>query len=159
MNCQQQVEQFLREHQVAYQIQHHPQVFTAQQIAACEHVSGKMVAKSVVASADNQKILLVLPATCRVDVDKVRALVGAKHVSLAREEELKHILPNCEVGAIPPFGNLYALPVYIERSLTNQETILFPVGTHTETMSLKYTDLERLVQPTVADFALMPMAV
>ncbi|HEX7733809.1 MAG TPA: YbaK/EbsC family protein [Ktedonobacteraceae bacterium] len=156
MKCQEQLEQYLRERQVTYQIQHHPQAYTAQNIAECEHISGKKVAKSVIVLADNQKVLLVLPATCRVDLDRVRECLGARDVRLAREEEFRNAFPNCEVGAMPPFGNLYSLPVYVERSLTTQETIVFPIGTHTETMSLKYADFERLVQPTVSDFALRP---
>jgi Ala-tRNA(Pro) deacylase len=154
MKCQEQLEQYLREHQVEYQIQHHPQVYTAQNIAECEHISGKKVAKSVVVIADGREMLLVLPATCRVDLDKVRACAGARDVRLAREEEFRNSFPNCEVGAMPPFGNLYNLPVCVEQSLATQETIVFPCGTHTETMSLKYADFERMVQPTVADLAL-----
>lgn len=159
MKCQEQLEQYLRERQVAYQIQHHPQAYTAQQIAECEHISGKKVAKSVVASADGKMVLLVLSAAQRVDLDKVRALLGAKNVTLAHEEDFRNIFPGCEVGTMPPLGNLYNLPVYVEKGLTRQETIVFPVGTHTETMSLKYADLERLVQPIVAEFALTPTLV
>lgn len=159
MNCQEQLEQYLSAHNVAYQIHHHPQAYTAQQIAAREHVSGKKVAKSVVVSADNQLALLVLPAAQRVDLDKVRTFLGAQKVSLVNERALQNIFPDCEVGAIPPFGNLYNLPVYVEHSIINQDPLVFPVGTHTATMSLKYTDLERLVQPTLADFAWTPMAV
>lgn len=159
MKCQQQLEQYLREKQVPYQIQHHPQAFTAQQIAECEHISGKKVAKSVVVNADNKKVLCVLPASHRVDLNRLRSILGAQNVSLAREDEFQNIFPGCEVGSEPPFGNLYNIPVYVERSLTTQETIVFPIGTHTETMSLKCSDFERLVQPTVADFALKPTLV
>jgi Ala-tRNA(Pro) deacylase len=159
MKCQEQLEQYLRERQVAYQIQHHPQAFTAQQIAECEHISGKKVAKSVVVNADNRTVLCVLSAAQRVDLDRIRSILGAQNVSLTREDEFQNIFPGCEVGSEPPFGNLYNIPVYVERSLTTQETIVFPIGTHTETMSLKYADFERLVQPTVADFALKPTPV
>lgn len=159
MKCQEQLEQYLRERKVGYQIQHHPQAYTAQQIAEREHISGKRVAKSVVVQADASKVLLVLPASQRVDLSRVRAILGAQEVHLANEEDLRRLFPNCDVGAMPPFGNLYSLPVYVERSLTTQESIVFPIGTHTETMSLAYLDFERLVQPTVAEFALRPMAV
>lgn len=159
MKCQEQLEQYLRERQVAYQIQHHPQAYTAQQIAECEHISGKKVAKSVVASADDNMVLLVLSASSRVDLDKVRELLSAQDVRLAHEDEFQKLFPGCELGAMPPFGNIYALPVYVERNLSKQETIVFPIGTHTETMSLKYADFARLVQPTVADFALKPTLV
>lgn len=159
MKCQEQLEQHLREHQVVYQIQHHPQAYTAQKIAECEHISGKKVAKSVIVHADGRQVLLVLPATCRVDLDKVSTCLGAQHVRLASESEFQNTFPGCEVGAMPPFGNLYNLPVWVEQSLTGQETIVFPAGTHTETMSVKYADFEQLIQPRIADFALRPMPV
>jgi len=154
MRCQEQLEQYLREQHIPYQIQHHLVAFTAQQIAEGEHISGKKVAKSVVVFADNTMVLLVLPAAFRVDLQKVQECLGAKQVHLAREEEFQTAFPGCEVGAIPPFGNLYGLPVYVEQSLTTQETIVFPIGTHTETMSLKYADFERLLHPTILKFAL-----
>lgn len=159
MKCQEQLEQYLRAHQIEYQIQHHPQAYTAQSIAECEHISGKRVAKSVVILADIHKVLLVLPATCRVDFERVRARLGAQEVRLAHEEEFKNSFPDCETGAMPPFGNLYNLPVYVERNLAGQESIVFPIGTHTETMSLKYADFASLVQPIVADFAVKPTPV
>ena len=157
MRCQEQLEQYLRTHQISYQIQHHPVSFTAQQIAGSEHISGKKVAKSVVVFADNNMVLLVLPAAFRVDLDKAQARLGVQEVRLAHEGEFQAAFPGCDVGAMPPFGNLYGIPVYVEESLTKQETIVFPIGTHTETMSLKYADFERLVQPTVTEFALKPL--
>lgn len=159
MKCQEQLEQYLRDHQIAYQIQHHPQAYTAQKIAQCEHISGEKVAKSVIIVANSDKVLLVLQATCRVDLDKVRSCLGVQEVRLANEDEFQNSFPNCETGAMPPFGNLYNLPVYAEQRLTMQETIVFSIGTHTETMSLKYADFERLVQPRIADFAWRPTLV
>jgi len=159
MKCQEQLEQYLCDNHVMYQIQHHPQAYTAQSIAECEHISGNKVAKSVVVFADNKPVLLVLPASYRVDLDKVRTCLGARDVRLAHEEEFRNSFPDCEVGAMPPFGNLYSLLVCVEQSLTKQETIVFPVGTHTETMSLKYADFEHLVQPIIADFASRPTLV
>jgi Ala-tRNA(Pro) deacylase len=159
MKCQEQLEQYLRDHQIAYQIQHHPQAYTAQQIAQCEHISGEKVAKSVIVVANSNKVLLVLQATCRVDLDKVRSCLGVQEVRLASEQEFQNAFPNCETGAMPPFGNLYNLAVYVEQSLARQETMVFSIGTHTETMSLKYADFERLVQPRIADFALRPTLV
>lgn len=154
MRCQEQLEQYLREQHISYQIQHHPVAFTAQKIAEGEHISGHKVAKSVVVFADTTMVLLVIPAAFRVDLQKIQACLGAKQVRLAHENEFQATFPGCEVGAIPPFGNLYGLPVYVEQSLTTQETIVFPIGTHTETMSLKYADLERLIHPTILEFAL-----
>ena len=156
MRCQEQLEHYLREHQIPYQIQHHPVAFTAQRIAQGEHISGKKVAKSVVVFADQTMVLLVLPAVFRVDLQKVQECLGAKQVRLAHEDEFQAAFPGCEVGTMPPFGNLYGLPVYVEQSLTTQETIVFPIGTHTETMSLTYADFERLLYPSILEFALKP---
>jgi Ala-tRNA(Pro) deacylase len=156
MQCQVKLEQYLRLEQVPYQIQHHSVAFTAQQIAESEHISGKKVVKSIVVLADGRKILLALPASLRVDLDKVRTHLGAQDVHLAHEYEFKADFPDCEVGTMPAFGNLYGIPVYVEQSLIRQETIVFPIGTRTETMSLKYADFERLVHPTVIEFDLKP---
>ena len=156
MRCQEQLEQYLHEHQIPYQIQHHPVAFTAQRIAQGEHISGKQVAKSVVVFADTTMVLLVLPAAFRVDLQKVQECLGAKQVRLAHEDEFQTAFPGCEVGAMPPFGNLYSLPVHVEQSLTTQQTIVFPIGTHTETMSLTYADFERLLHPSILEFALKP---
>jgi Ala-tRNA(Pro) deacylase len=154
MHCQEQLEQYLRGQQVSYQIQHHPVTFTAQQIAEYEHISGKKVAKSVVVLVDGKMIQLVIPAAFRVDLDRVRDQLGAKDARLAHEGEFQAKFPDCEVGTMPPFGNLYNIPVYVDQNLTKPETIVFPIGTRTETMSLKYADFERLVQPKVIDVAL-----
>lgn len=157
MQCQQQLERYLGDQQIAYQIQHHPLAFTAQKIAEYEHISGKQVVKSVIVHADGKPALLVLSAASRVDLNKVQEHLGAQEVRLAREDEFRMLFPDCEVGAMPPFGNLYNIPIYVEKDLARQETIVFPIGTHTETMSLKYEDFERLAQPTVCEFALKPM--
>ena len=153
MQCKERLEVYLREQQIPFQVQHHPKAFQAQQIAEHEHIPGKMVAKVVIAFADNKMIALVLPATLRVSLDKARANLGGKEVRLAHEPEFAATFPDCEVGTMPPFGNLYSLPVYVESHLVGQETIVFPVGTPTDTMSLRYNDFAQLVHPTVMDFA------
>lgn len=153
MQCKERLEVYLREHQVPFQVQQHARVFNAQKIAESEHIPGKMVAKTVIVLADNKMILLILPASYRVDLNKVQAVLGAKEIRLAHEAEFAATFPDCEVGSMPPFGNLYGIPVYVEKSLADQETMVFPVGTHTDTMSLKYADFERLVQPRVMAFA------
>ena len=153
MPCKERLEAYLREQQVPFQVQEHAQSFSAQKIAESEHIPGKMVAKTVIVVADNRKIMFVLPASYRVDFDKIQALLGAKEVRLAHEAEFVSTFPDCAVGTMPPFGNLYGLPVYVEKRLTEDESIVFPVGTYTETMSLRYADFERLVQPQVTVFA------
>jgi len=153
MQGKERLETYLRESKVPFQTQHHPQAFTAQEIAASEHVPGKMLAKVVMVMSDGRLVMLALPAPDHVDLAKANATLGAKETRLAEEGEFANAFPDCEVGAMPPFGNLYDLPIYVDKSLAEDETIVFNAGTHTDTMSLKYADFERLVKPTVADLA------
>ncbi len=153
MQCKEKLENYLREHQVSFQTQQHARAFTAQDVAASEHVPGKMVAKVVVVFADGKMVMLVLPASYRVDFAQAGTALEARQVRLAGEAELGAAFPDCEVGAMPPFGNLYHLPVYVDKRLAEDESIVFPVGTHTETMRLAYADFARLVNPVVAEFA------
>jgi Ala-tRNA(Pro) deacylase len=123
-------------------------------VAASEHVPGRMLAKTVMVLADGEMVMLALPAPYQVDLEMAAAALGVDETRLAEEEEFEDSFPDCEVGAMPPFGNLYGVPVYVERTLAEDETIVFRSGTHTETMSVSYADFERLVEPTVAQFAL-----
>jgi len=153
MQCRERLEVYLREHQVPFQLQHHAQAFSAQKIAESEHIPGKMVAKTVIVLADNNMVALVLPASYRADLNKIQAALGAREIRLALETEFVAAFPDCEVGTMPPFGNLYGIPVYAEKRLTEEETMVFPIGTYTDTMSLRYVDFERLVHPRVMTFA------
>jgi Ala-tRNA(Pro) deacylase len=153
MQCKQRLEAYLQKHHVPYQLQHHAQAFSAQKIAEREHVPGKTVAKSVIVMVDSQLIELVLPASYQVDLNKLQSILGARDIRLAHESEFANVFPDCEVGAMPPFGNHYGIAVYVDKRLTEEETIVFPVGTHTDTMSLKYADFERLVHPIVVGLA------
>jgi Ala-tRNA(Pro) deacylase len=123
-------------------------------VAASEHVPGRMLAKTVMVLADGEIAMLALPAPYQVDLEKAAAALGVKGARLAEEEAFADTFSDCEVGAMPPFGNLYGVPVYVEKTLAEDETIVFRSGTHTETMSVSYADFERLVEPTVAQFAL-----
>jgi Ala-tRNA(Pro) deacylase len=153
VDCKDRLEAYLREKRVPFEVRHHPRAITAQEVAASEHVPGKMLAKTVMVLADGKMVMLALPAPYRVDMEKAGAALGAGEVRLAQEEEFEGAFPDCEVGAMPPFGNLYDLPVYVEETLTEDEIIVFRAGTHTDTMSVRYADFERLVQPTVAEIA------
>jgi Ala-tRNA(Pro) deacylase len=153
MGCRDRLEDYLRENGVPFEVQHHPMAITAQEVAAAEHVPGKMLAKVVMVSADGEMAMLSLPAPYQVDLEKAGKMLGAEEARLAQEEEFEGAFPDCEVGAMPPFGNLYGLPVYVEEALAEDETIFFRAGTHTDTMSVGYADFERLVEPTVGDFA------
>jgi Ala-tRNA(Pro) deacylase len=149
----------LREAGAGYELQHHPLAFTAREVAASEHVPGRLMAKVVVVYADGQPAMLVMPATSRVDLPAAEVALRAASVRLAREDELKQLFPDCDVGSMPPFGNLYGLPVYVDRDLAEDEMIYFQVGTHTDTMRVRYADFERLAQPQVMSFGYHPGAV
>jgi Ala-tRNA(Pro) deacylase len=153
MNCKDRLESYLREDQVPFETHHHPTAFTAQEVAASEHTPGKMVVKVVMILADGELAMLAMPAPYQADLDRVAEVLGATEVRLAYEEEFAPAFPDCEVGAMPPFGNLYGLPVYVDEVLAEDETIVVQAGTHTDTIRLKYADFERLVRPTVARFA------
>ena len=154
MECRDRLENYLRENQVRFEEQHHPRTVSAQEVAASEHVPGRMLAKTVMVLADGEMVMLALPAPYQVDLEKAAAALGVDEARLAQEEEFEDSFPDCEVGAMPPFGNLYGVPVYVEKTLAEDETMVFRSGTHTETMSVSYSDFERLVEPTVAQFAL-----
>ena len=153
MDCKERLEAFLRQNKVPFQVVHHPLAYTAQEVAAAEHVPGRMLAKVVMALADGKMVMLALPAPSRVDLTKAASMLGAKEVRLAHEEEFAAAFPDCEVGAMPPFGNLYDLPVFVDKALTEDEDIVFNAGTHTDTISMKYADYERLAKPTAGEFA------
>jgi Ala-tRNA(Pro) deacylase len=153
MPCKERLAEYLREHEVPFLLRQHTPAFTAQEVADSEHIPGKIVAKVVVVFADDRLALLVLPAPSQVDFSRVARVLGAKTVRLADEVEFATAFSDCEVGAMPPFGNLYGLPVYVDERLAADKMIVFPVGTHTETMSLKYADFQRLVKPTIGGLA------
>ena len=153
MTCKDRLEAYLRDRQVPFETQQHRRAFTAQGVAASEHISGKLVAKVVIVFADSRMVMLALPASHRVDLTKVGAALGAKQVYLAGEREIALAFPDCDIGAMPPFGTLYNIPVYVDRLLAEDETIVFQAGTHCDTISMSYADFARLVEPTVAQFA------
>jgi Ala-tRNA(Pro) deacylase len=153
MLCKDRLESYLRENHVPYQVQHHARAVTAQEIAASEHIPGKMLAKVVLVKADDNIVMLALPASYRVHEARLPEVLGAQDARLAREDEFASSFPDCEVGAMPPFGNLYGVPVLVDRALAEDDTIVVQAGTHTDTLSLKYSDFARLVEPRVAEFS------
>jgi Ala-tRNA(Pro) deacylase len=125
--------EFLDNNKVPYEVVSHRQAFTAQEIAAVEHVPGKELAKVVILRSGAEFLMTVLPAPYRVDLDRAKTATGKKDVQLATEDEFKGLFPQCEPGAMPPFGNLFSLPVYVDQTLTRDEQIVFNAGTHTQT--------------------------
>lgn len=153
MTCRERLERYFRENGVKYQVHSHPEVYTAQEVAAVEHVPGRLMAKVVMAMIDGTLTALVLPAPHRVEMPKVKAALRAKDARLAREQEFATVFTDCEVGAMPPFANLYQVPVVVDRALTEDPTIVFNAGSHRETMTVTAADFTRLVSPTVAEFS------
>lgn len=153
MTCRANLEAYLREQQVPFAVQQHQVAYTAQDVAAAEHIPSQIMAKVVMVSADGELVMLVLPTNHRVDLAHVRTALGARELYLVGEREFATAFPDCEIGAMPPFGNLYHIPVYVDQRLADDETIVFQAGTHTETIRMRYADYARLVQPTVIAFA------
>jgi Ala-tRNA(Pro) deacylase len=156
MAARQMLEKYLREEGVSFDTMIHSVAYTAQEVAAAQHTPGGQLAKVVLADADGHLVMLVLPASCRVNFPKLKSVLGAEKVRLAREEEFAGTFTDCEVGAMPPFGNLYTLPVYVDDSLAEMPEIVFKAGSHTTSMMITFADYERLAEPTIADFSVRP---
>ncbi len=148
----------LNESKVRYEILHHPEAVTAQRIAQAEHVKGRHHAKVVMIKSGEERLMAVLPADHQVDLEKVGKVIG-KTASLDSEKEFKSLFPDCAIGAMPPFGNLYGLPTYVDKNLAAQDYIVFEAGTHSDAIKLSYRDYEKIVKPQVEDLAikLQPM--
>jgi Ala-tRNA(Pro) deacylase len=131
----------------------HSLAYTAQEIAASAHIHGKQLAKTVVVQLDKKFAMAVLPANYRVDPKKLKAAAGVKEVKIASEDEFVRLFPGCALGAMPPFGNLYDMDVWVDRSLTEDDEIVFNAGSHTELVKLSYKDYEKLVNPRIAEFS------
>ncbi|MBI3752934.1 MAG: YbaK/EbsC family protein [Deltaproteobacteria bacterium] len=145
---------FLDENNVAYQVAAHSEAYTAQEIAAALHVPGKELAKVVMVKAGERFVMTVLPASRKLDMAKLKEVMGKKDIRLATEDEFKKLFPDCAPGAMPPFGNLYGIDVYEDKSLAEDEEIFFQAGNHIESVKMKHKDFEKLVKPKVADFGI-----
>ncbi len=143
------VKEFLDKHNIKYVSTSHSPAFTSQEIAASAHVSGKALAKVVIIKVDGNLAMVVVPANSQVNFAKLRDATGAKAVDLASESEFKDKFSGCEVGAMPPFGPLYDMPVYLSSLLSQQAYLLFNAGSHSELMQLSFPDFERVVKPKV----------
>ena len=148
----QRLKDFLDEHQVKYLVISHSRAFTTQEIASLTHIPGRELAKTVIVDIDGETAMAVLPGSQKVDLDLLRDAVGAERVTLAKEAAFRDRFPECDLGAMPPFGNLYEMPVYVADSLTEDEEIAFNAGSHTQLVKMSYRDFERLVQPRTMHF-------
>jgi Ala-tRNA(Pro) deacylase len=146
------LQEFLDSHGVRYEVTPHREAFTSQEIAAASHVSGKAMAKVVMVKRGPGMVMAVLPAACKVGVDRLEKIFGTPGVTIAREHEFANLFPDCDTGAMPAFGNLYGLEVYVDEELANCPKIVFQAGNHQELVTMEYADFARLVQPKVAEF-------
>jgi Ala-tRNA(Pro) deacylase len=147
------LKQYLDDNKVKYDVLSHARTYTAQDTAQAAQVSGNEVAKSVVIKADGRFVLAVLPAPHKVEIERLKEILGAEDVRIAEESEFVSLFPGCEVGAMPPFGNLYGVDVYLDQSLAEDEEIVFNACTHVDAIQMKYKDFERLANPKIATFA------
>jgi Ala-tRNA(Pro) deacylase len=147
------VTEYLEKQGVEYEVREHRSTFTAQQMAAEEHVSGVKVAKPVVVKADKKFYMCVLPACYKIDFDLLREKTGAREVELADEKEMAGIFGDCALGAEPPFGNLYNLETIMDESLEDDEEIVFQSGTHEQAIRIAMSDYKRLVKPRILAFS------
>ena len=150
------VQEFLRCADVSYTVLRHLPAYTAQEEAAVTHVPGRDWAKTVICFADGEPIEAVVPANQKVNLDWLAALAGASAIRLASEDELNWLFPECEPGAVPPFGPLFKQTVFVDLSLAGEERIAFPAGTHTDAVAMRYRDFAAITHPVVGRFAVRP---
>jgi Ala-tRNA(Pro) deacylase len=147
---------YLKKNSIRYEVIEHTPAFTAQDTAIASHVPDKDLAKTLIFQSDDKYCMVVVPADYRLDEHMMGKAIKAEHLHLAQEEDLKPLFPDCELEAMPPFGNLYALPVYIDKSLTNDDEIVFHACSHTKSIKLKMDDYLGLVKPFITEFSNLP---
>lgn len=151
------IEKYLTDHHVPYRRLSHPDAFSASELAETLDVTEKRIAKVVIVRADHRFAMAVVAAPLLVNLRRLARLLKVDHISLACEEELKTLFPDCETGTMPPFGNLYGLPVYVDLCLNREPLFFFAAGTHRDAIAVRYSDFDRLVKPKVGTFAAVPL--
>jgi len=144
--------EYLDENKVKYVVISHSPAFTAQEIAASAHIRGKELAKTVVIKIDGKVSIAVLPASYNIQFESLKAMLGAETVRLAYEQEFIDKFPDCEIGAMPPFGNLYNMDVFVAESLADTKEIAFNACSHDQLIKMDYSDFEKLVKPVRLKF-------
>jgi Ala-tRNA(Pro) deacylase len=144
---------FLDENHAEYTHTVHSIAYTAREVASAEHLPAREVAKTVVVHGDNGYHMLVLPASKLVDFQEVRIALGLSHARMVPETELNRLFPDCELGAMPPVGNLYGIPVYLDSTLAAEDVITFNAGTHRDVVHMRVAEFRRLVRPTIVSLA------
>ena len=153
MAIPQRIRDFLDSQNVSYVVLHHSQAFTAQEVAHSLHVSGKRCVKAVMVKGDDKRVLAVIPATHRIDFQELRAALEVNRLDILPEIELVGIFPDCDLGAVPPFGNLYGIAVWVDRAVADAEEILFCAGTHEDCIRMRYSDFSKLALPRLGRFS------
>ena len=156
MATPQTVKRFLDEKNVSYEILTHPTAFTAQEVAHAIHQTGKVLAKTLIVEHDGKTVMVVVPAHHKVDLKSLKAVLGVKDVHLTLETRLRELFPESDLGAMPPLGPLYNLPVIVSKTLAENPDIVFNACTHTECAKMKYADFEKIVNPKVAEISDIP---
>ncbi len=151
-----QLKKFLTEKKIPFENITHPQAFTAQEVAHAIHKTGKVLAKTVIVEADGKIVMAVVPAHHKVDLRAVKAVVRAKDVHLVPEVKLRELFPESDLGAMPPIGPMYNLPVVVSRDLAEKPEIIFNACTHTDCVKMNYVDFEKVVNPSVAEISDIP---
>jgi Ala-tRNA(Pro) deacylase len=153
MAIPQRIRDYLESQDVPYEELHHSQAFSAQEMAHSLHVSGKICVKAVVAEGDHELVLIVVPATHRLKVEEFKSAMKAHQVEMLVESELVRLFPDCDLGAVPPFGNLYGIEVWVDRAVASTEKIVFCAGTHEDCIRMRYSDFAKLARPFVGHFS------
>lgn len=150
--------EYLDQNKIKYSLITHSIAYTAQELAEAMHIHGREIAKVVILKVDGKFAMAVIPAPHQIDLDKLKEAIGAGQIELATEKEFRSLFSDCEVGAMPPFGNLYNLPVYVAKSLEEDKEIVFNAGSHTEAIRMQYADFVRLANPKVIDYTYIPQS-
>jgi Ala-tRNA(Pro) deacylase len=146
------LKEYLDKNEIQYITITHSLAYTAQKVAAAAHISGWEIAKTVIVKADGKMAMAVLPASTLINMDALKTVTGTENVELASEKEFSSLFPECETGAMPPFGNLYGMDVYVSSTLAQEDYIAFNAGTHTEVIKMSFKDFNRLVSPKITEF-------
>jgi len=151
MTCRERLEELFRKRKVKFSVTEHAEAYSAQRVAREVGIPGWQLAKVVIVAADGDWAMMVLPAPYKLSTKKARKALRARRVRVAKEEEFADLFPDCEVGAMPPFGHLYDLPLYVDHTLINESEIAFTAGSHGEIMHISFADYERVAAPTIAN--------
>lgn len=153
MAIPQRIRDYLDSHDVAFEPLHHSQAFSGQEVAHSLHVSGRRLAKTLVLNGDGKLLMAVIPASHRLNLQELRAAVEVGRLEMLPESELTRLFPDCDLGAIPPFGRLYGLEVWVDRAISDGEEVVFCAGTHEDCLRMKYGDFAKLAMPRLGRFS------